>query len=93
MNENMENNVLELNEEMLEQVSGGKHVTLKIKVDEANVRSGPGTDVSVNGRLHRGDKVTYMRDKKFDSKGMLWVYVSNGRLNGWVRTDLVARVG
>ena len=26
MNENMENNVLELNEEMLEQVSGGKHV-------------------------------------------------------------------
>ena len=93
MNENMENEIMELSEDMLEQVSGGKQIVLKITVSEANVRSGPGTDFSINGRLHKGDKVIYLSDKKRDKKGMLWVYVSNGRLNGWIRTDLVAKAG
>ena len=60
MNENMENEIMELSEDMLEQVSGGKQIVLKITVSEANVRSGPGTDFSINGRLHKGDKVIYL---------------------------------
>ena len=89
MNENMENNMIELEEEALELVSGGKARTLVVTGSEVNVRSGPGKDFGINGRLHRGDKVTYLNDKKKDKEGKNWVYVSNGSLNGWIRTDLL----
>jgi len=87
MNENIENTIVELDEEALELVSGGKEY--KVKVSEANVRSGPGKDYAVTGKLKKGDKVTYLKDKKQDKSGKTWVYVSNGSLNGWIRSDLV----
>ena len=64
MNENIENNIVELDEETLEEVSGGKEY--RIKVDEVNVRSGPGTNFGINGRLKKGKVVTYLNDKKKD---------------------------
>ena len=87
MNENMDNNVFELDEEALELVSGGKEY--RVKASEVNVRSGPGKNYSVNGRLTKGEKVTYLGDKKKDKDGKTWLYVSNGKLNGWIRSDLL----
>ena len=43
MNE-YEDDILELNDEELESVTGGKYVTIKVRVSEANLRSGPGTN-------------------------------------------------
>ena len=87
MNENMNNELFELDEEALELVTGGKDY--KIKASEVNVRSGPGTNYGINGRLRRGAKVTYLSDKKKDKDGKTWLYVSNGKLNGWIRSDLL----
>ena len=87
MNENIDNNIVELDEEVLEQVAGGKDY--KIKVDEANVRSGPGTNYGINGKLKKGKVVTYLNDKKKDKNGKTWVYVSDGKIYGWVRSDLL----
>ena len=87
MNENFENNVFELDEEALELVNGGKDY--KVKASEVNVRSGPGKDYGVNGKLKKGEKVTYLKDKKKDSEGKIWLYVSNGSINGWIRSDLL----
>ena len=91
MNENMENNVLELNEEMLEQVSGGKHVTLKIKVDEANVRSGPGKEYHSIALMGKGDELVYKGEKKKDKEGKTWLKVDCIGMIGWVRSDLVRK--
>ena len=87
MNENMNNELFELDEEVLELVSGGKDY--KIKASEVNVHSGPGTNFGINGRLKKGEKVTYLGDKKKDKEGKTWLYVSNGKLNGWIRSDLL----
>ena len=87
MNENMNNEIFELDEEALELVTGGKDY--KIKASEVNVRSGPGTNYGINGRLKKGEKVTYLSDKKKDKDGKTWLYVSNGKLNGWIRSDLL----
>lgn len=88
MNENMNSEIFELDEEVLELVSGGKG-SYKVKASEVNVRSGPGTNYGINGRLKRGDKVTYLNDKKKDKEGKTWLYVSNGMINGWIRSDLM----
>ena len=87
MNENIEHIIVELDEETLEEVSGGKEY--RIKVDEVNVRSGPGTNFGINGRLKKGKVVTYLNDKKKDKNGKTWVYVSDGKIYGWIRSDLL----
>ena len=83
--------VLELSEDSLDAVTGGKSVTLKVKASEVNVRSGPGTNFGINGRLRRGDKVAYLSDRKKDRDGKTWLYVSNGYINGWIRSDLLKK--
>ena len=76
MNENIENNIAELDEEVLEQVVGGKE--FKVKVDEVNVRSGPGTYYSVAAHLYNGAKVEILEQKTVGS--VVW-----GRTEkGWV---------
>lgn len=85
MSEILENDILELDEEALELISGGKDY--KVKASEVNVRSGPGKEYGVNGKLKKGEVVTYLKDKKKDKDGNTWLYVSNGYLNGWVRSD------
>jgi len=89
MNENNENmNFAELDEEALELVTGGKD-TYKIKVSEANVRTGPGKGFSVIAILKKGEKVVYKGEKKKDKDGKNWLYIGNGHLTGWIRSDLM----
>ena len=84
------NDAIELNDELLEQVSGGKSATVKCKVSEANVRSGPGKDYAVIGHLYKGEAVTFKGEKKKDKEGKTWICVNKGTKFGWIRTDLVA---
>ena len=91
MNENIENSIVELEEEALELVSGGKD-TYRIKASEVNVRSGPGKDFAVTKRLKKGAKVTYLGEKKKDKDGKTWLYIAcieHGYVNGWIRSDLL----
>ena len=91
MNENMinENETIELNEESMEQVAGGKNKVVKCIVSEANVRTGPAKSYAVIGHLYKGDKVTYKGEHKKDKEGNMWVCVTKSGKYGWVRKDML----
>ena len=93
INENSinENSAVELNEALMEEVSGGKKAaTVVCKVSEANVRSGPGKDFAIIGHLYRGEKVSFKGEKKKDKEGKIWYCVNKGTKFGWIRSDLIA---
>lgn len=90
MNE-YEDDILELNDEELESVTSGKYVTIKVRVSEANLRSGPGTNFGVILRLKKREKISYLGTKAKDKDGKTWLYVNVGNYSGWIRKDLVGR--
>ncbi len=83
MNENIENlETMELNDDDLEEVSGGKG---KIKATgNVNVRRGPGKEYASIGNLDKGDIVTYLGASKKDYRGVTWYKVRVGGHEGWV---------
>lgn len=93
MNENNvnENNVVELNEELLENVTGGKSVEVQCKVSQAEVRTGPGNNYELIGHLYKGEKVTYKGEHHKDTKGRMWVCVKKekGSKYGWILKDML----
>ena len=84
--ENNENlNVTELNEESLEEVSGGKSAGQKVKATgDVYVRKGPDRDYAEIGLLYTGDKAPYLGDRKKDYRGVTWYKVSYKGKTGWV---------
>ena len=86
-----ENESLELTDEELESVTGGKYKTIKVKVSEANLRSGPGTNFGVVLRLKKREKISFLGTKAKDAHGKTWLYVNVGNYDGWIRKDLVGR--
>ncbi len=95
MNENMdlELEVLELNDDELEMVSGGKKGSLyvKCKGKKVNVRSGPGTEYRSIALMQNGDELGYLGEKKKDKAGKTWLKVECVSMVGWVRSDLVKK--
>ena len=93
MNENnpFENEITELNEEALEQVSGGKTTKITCIVEKANVRSGPGKEFAVIGHLYEHEKVDFKGETKKDKEGKTWICVNKGTKFGWIRKDLVKK--
>lgn len=83
MNENNGNlEALELNEDELEEVSGGKG---KIKATgNVYIRRGPGREYASMGSLDKGDTVTYLGASKKDYRGVTWYKVRVGGREGWV---------
>ena len=79
---------IELTDEDLERVSGGKK-SIYVKVKEANIRSGPGTEYSIVWGMGKGDELIYLGEKKKNKKGELWVKVKAVCVTGWIRSDLV----
>lgn len=90
MNENneMDLNMVELTDADLDEVSGGKK-SLYVKGNNVNVRSGPGKEYHSIALMGKGDELLYKGEKKKDKEGKTWLYVSNGKLNGWIRSDLL----
>ncbi len=80
MNENgME--MMELTDDMLEEVVGGKKVVATASV---KVRKGPSLDFGVLGYLNKGDKLTYDGDSQRDERGVRWYRVKYQGGFGWV---------
>ena len=91
MSENIHENVVELNEEALAEVAGGKSAKYVLAVADANVRSGPGTEFAVVGHSVAGFSAKYTGEKKKDSKGKTWYRVTWSGKSGWIRSDLVTK--
>ena len=80
------NNIVELNEESLEEVAGGKGGSKqKVKATgDVYVRKGPDRDYAEIGLLYTGDKAPYLGDRKKDYRGVTWFKVSYKGKTGWV---------
>ena len=78
-------NVVELDAESLEEISGGKDAGQKIKATgNANVRKGPGLNYDSMGVLESGDKLTFLGIAKKDDRGVAWFKVSFHGKTGWI---------
>ena len=91
MNDIYEEDLVELTEEELEEVAGGKKKSVYVKVCEANIRSGPGTEYSIVWGMGKGDELVYLGEKKKDKKGKTWIKVIAVATTGWIRADLVRK--
>ena len=93
MNENMdmELDVLELTEEDMALVDGGKKISVYVNGDRVNVRSGPGKNYQSIALMMDGDELVYLGEKKKDKKGKTWIKVICIDMVGWVRADLVRK--
>lgn len=81
---------IELTDEELEQVAGGKK-SIYVKVREANIRSGPGKEYPSIWGMGKGDELIYLGEKKKDSRGKTWLKVKAVCVTGWIRSDLVKK--
>jgi len=93
MNENMdlEMDFLELSDDELEMVNGGKKGSLYVKGNRVNVRSGPGMEFRSIALMLKGDELGYLGEKKKDKSGKTWLKVECIDMVGWVRSDLVKK--
>lgn len=91
MNEIIENEMefMELTEEMLEEVAGGKKI---VATGNVKVRSGPGKDFAVIGYLEKGDVLTYDGASERDARGVKWYRVKFGYDFGWVSSRYSKKV-
>jgi len=92
MNENneMELDLVELTDEELDAVYGGKK-SLYVKGNNVNVRSGPGKEFRSIALMGKGDELLYKSEKKKDKEGKTWLKVDCIYMIGWVRSDLVRK--
>lgn len=88
MSEEIHENIVELEDAELEQVSGGKDI-LKVRRGEVNIRSGPGKEYPIIAIMIRGDELLNLYEKKKDTHGKTWMKVRAVDQNGWVRADLI----
>ena len=81
--ENM--NSIELNDEALEDVSGGKGSAKLVKTTgNVHVRKGPGLNYAEMGTLAKGELVSYLNTTKKDSRGVAWYKINFNGNEGWV---------
>lgn len=90
INENNEMEMMELTEEDLDLVSGGKK-SLYVKGKNVNVRSGPGKEYHSIALMQNGDELVYKGEKKKDKEGKTWIKVDCIGMIGWIRSDLVKK--
>ena len=89
MNENMDMELeyVEISDQELDLITGGKNVI--IKGNDVNIRSGPGKEYRSIAMMMDGDKVAYLNEKHKDKEGRKWLKVKCNGMVGWIRADLV----
>jgi hypothetical protein len=94
MNENMDKNMMELNDDALEQVSGGKggHKFIKM-TGSIHVRKGPGLDYAEIKVIKSGKTAKYLGSTKKDVRGVAWYKVSFNNKTGWVSSRYSELIG
>ena len=79
-----ENMIDELNEEALEEVTGGKSANQQIKATgDLNVRKGPSKDSDIVGTIKKGEKLTFLGQAKADARGVYWYKVQYKGMTCW----------
>ncbi len=83
MSENFENelDMMELTDEDLEAVAGGKKI---VATGSVKVRKGPGLQYGLLGYLQKGDFLTYDGHSEKDDRGVRWYRVKYQGGFGWV---------
>lgn len=81
MNENINENIVELNDDALEAVTGGRKV---ITTGNVNVRMGAGLYYATLGSVGKGVSLTYAGESKKDDRGVRWYMVKFRGDYGWV---------
>jgi len=74
--------IVELDEEELEEVAGGRHV--QSTGNGVHIRKGPGTGYTIIGKVNKGDRITYDGKSEKDSKGVRWYRVKYNGGTGWI---------
>lgn len=92
MNENPgENRFVELNDEELEQVSGGKQYITGYS-GQSHVRTGPGLDYRKIGVLHRDEDARYLGESSVDERGVVWYKIRWDGREAWVSSMYTKKV-
>lgn len=94
MNEEMLNNenIVELTDTELENVTGGKYDFIEGNDGKSNVRTGPGLSYKSIGVLHKGEDAKYLQKTSIDDRGVTWYKIRwNGR-DAWVSSRYTIKV-
>ncbi|MBR2570678.1 MAG: SH3 domain-containing protein [Clostridia bacterium] len=84
INENLEN-AIELNEEELVEVAGGKSAGQKVEATgSANVRQKPNLKGAILGTVSKGTKLNFRGIASYDSRGVAWYKVDFKGQIGWI---------
>lgn len=78
--------ILELTDEDLEGIAGGKTV-LHVKRGTLEVHSGPGKNYAVIAKVDKHDDLVCVGNAQRDKNGKYWIEVRVFGLVGWVRGD------
>ena len=86
-------NVTELNDDALEEVSGGKtHRYIEGDNGKSNVRTGPGLGYKSIGVLHRGEDARYLGKTAVDDRGVVWYKILYDDREAWVSSRYTCKV-
>ena len=89
--ENINENMVELNDDEMEEVSGGKKYITGYS-GKSNVRTGPSRDYRSIGVLHRDEDARYLGKTATDERGVVWYKIRwNGR-DAWVSSMYTKKV-
>ena len=91
MYENEELNFVELNDDELEEVSGGK-TTIGGDSGKSNIRTGPGLQYKSIGVLHRGEEAKYLGKTATDDRGVVWYKIEWKGRAAWVSSRYTVKV-
>lgn len=91
--EDMENlKVVELNEEEMEAVTGGKTRYIEGDSGKSNIRLGPGRDYKSIGVLHKGEDAKYLGKTATDERGVVWYKIRYNGRDAWVSSRYTCKV-
>ena len=96
MDNNEIKNAVELNEENLEEIAGGKSGSGrrgKAVSGDTYVRKHPDKDSEEYGVPYQGDSARYLEEKRWDDRDVVWYKVSFHGHKGWVSSRYTKIVG
>ena len=87
-------NLVELDDNEMEVVSGGKKANYMIEgvTGKSNVRKGPGLYYKSIGTLHKGEQARYLGKSSIDEDGRKWYKIDFYGKTGWVSFRYTAKV-
>ena len=92
MNMDIENEIIELNDEEMESVAGGKSYKIGGDSGKSNVRTGPGRDYKSIGVLHKDEDAKYLGKTSTDERGVVWYKIRYNGRDAWVSSMYTQKI-